>query len=138
MIFDKKTMFSDGQAVVADAASSEYVDAGPGIKNIGVGAEIFLHAQVVEDFNNLTSLKVKVQQDDNSSFNSPTDLVETGEVLAADLVAGYVFNIPVPQKITQRYLRLYYDTTGDAPTTGKITAGLVTDRDGGEHPDLTA
>ena len=71
MLFDKKTMFSDAQAITADAASSEYVDAGPGIKNIGVGAELFLHAQVVEDFNTLTSLKVKVQQDDNSSFNSP-------------------------------------------------------------------
>ena len=31
----------------------------------------------------------------------------------------------VPRGTNERYMRLYYDVTGTAPTTGKITAGLV-------------
>jgi len=135
MVFDKRVMFCEGQAVNAAGPSSGHIDLGPGLANLGVGGELYLHVQVVEDFDNLTSLKVALQEDDNDSFSSPTTLVESGAVPLAELKAGYVFNLAVPAGISQRFQRLYFTPSGTAPTTGKITAGYLTDRAAGVHPD---
>lgn len=130
MIFDRQTLFSDAQAVTADAASTNVIDLGPianGIvRNVGLGKRIPLVIQVVEDFNNLTSLEVKVQVDSDPAFGSPKDVATTGAIAEADLVPGKRFSIDyVPRDTNERYVRLYYDVTGTAPTTGKVTAGIV-------------
>lgn len=138
MIFDKQSLFSDAQAITADAASTNVIDLGPtgtpvgGVaplaRDLGAGGPVPLRIQVVEAFNNLTSLNVILQACDAEGFGSGVEvLAETGEVALADLLAGKVL-MPqyVPQGANKRYLRLYYDVTGTAPTTGKITAGLVT------------
>lgn len=135
MIFDKKSLLSDAQAITADAASTNVYDSGahgtpvgasaPLGRDHGKGCKIPLRIQVVEGFNNLTSLAVQVQVDDNEAFNSPK-VVMTHTALVADLVAGYVFPIDtIPLGTNERYLRLYYDVTGSAPSTGKITAGVT-------------
>lgn len=129
MIFDRTNLLSDAQAITATAASTNVIDNGPiasGIvRDIGKGKQIPLLAQVVEAFNNLTSLTVALQVDDADTFPSPKT-VWSQTIVAADLKAGKVV---VPEYITrgtdERYMRLYYTVTGTAPTTGKITAGIT-------------
>jgi len=129
MIFDQQTLLSDAQAITATAASTNVLDLGPikaGIvRDIGKGKQIPLLIQVVETFNNLTSLAVALQVDDNEAFGSPKT-VWTSTVVLADLKAGKVV-IPeyIPRGTDERYLRLNYTVTGTAPTLGKVTAGVT-------------
>ena len=88
--------------------------------------DIPLRIQVTTAFATLTSLKVAVQVDDNSSFSSATTVLETETIAAATLVAGYQFNIDkFPLKTSERYVRLYYTVAGSDATAGAITAGVV-------------
>lgn len=125
MIFDN--LLSNAQAITATAVSTNIHDLGPLriTRDIGKGKPIPLLIQVVEAFNNLTSLTVALQVDDNSAFSS-AKTVWSSTIVLADLKAGRVV---VPEFITrgtdEQFLRLNYTVTGTAPTTGKITAGVT-------------
>lgn len=129
MIFDRQTLLSDAQAITATAASTNAIDLGPigtgMVRDIGKGRATPLMIQVVEDFNNLTSLAVALQVDNDAAFGSPKT-VWSSTIALADLKAGKVI---VPEFITrgtdERYMRLNYTVTGTAPTTGKVTAGVT-------------
>ena len=130
MILDNQTLLSNAQAITADAGSTNQIDLSPRasgiVRDIGPGKPIPLLVQVVEAFNNLTSIVVSIQTDEDSAFGSPTTVASTGAIPLASLVAGYQFNLNyIPRDTQERYMRLYYDITGTAPTTGKITAGVV-------------
>lgn len=129
MILDQNLILSDAQAVTATAASTNVIDLGVS-RDIGPGYEIPLLIQVVEDFNNLTSLTVDVQTDDASNFGTATSLASQTIALAS-LKAGAKSAIQCIPVGTKRYLRINYTVTGTAPTTGKVTAGVVT----GELPN---
>jgi hypothetical protein len=129
MIFDRQTLLSDAQAITANGASTNVINLGPIktglIRDIGKGEPLPFLIQVVESFNNLTSLDVTIQTDDNEAFASPKDVIKTTTLLA-DLKAGKV--IPpshIPRGTSELFLRLLYTVTGTAPTAGKITAGFV-------------
>lgn len=135
MIYDAQTRFSYAQAVTATAASTNVIDLlAAGIpygndvalsRDLGI-FDIYLRIQVVTAFATLTSLKVAVQTDDNSSFSSATTVLETEAIPAASLVAGYQFNInEFPLKTSERYVRLYYTVAGSDATAGAVTAGVV-------------
>lgn len=130
MIFDRQTLLSDAQAITADAASTNVIDLGPiksgMVRDIGKGKPIPLLIQVVETFNNLTSMTFALQTDDNEAFSSAKTVWVSGSIALADLVAGKQI-IPeyIPRGTNERYMRLYYDITGTAPGTGKVTAGVV-------------
>lgn len=136
MIMDRTLLFSDRQAITADAASTNIVDLGetgtvygassPVVRDVGLGNSIPLVVTVTETFNNLTSLAIQVQVDDNSSFSS-AKTVSSSTHLLADLTAGSKYLLPdsIPAGTNERYVRLYYDVTGTAPSTGKITAGVT-------------
>lgn len=135
MILDKENLLSDGQAITATAPSTNYIDLGPTGKvvggsanlarDIGKGQPLPIRVQVTEAFNNLTSLDIDLQVDDNTSFSTPRS-VQKATVALADLVAGRVNAFDyVPAGTNERYLRLNYTVTGTAPTTGKVTAAIV-------------
>lgn len=126
MYLDNQTLLSDAQAITGNATSTNIIDFSTD-RDMGKGAPVKLLVQVAEDFNNLTSLNIKVETDDNSSFLSATTLVETGEIALASLVQGYIAALHVVPRGTQRYMRLSYNVTGAAPAAGKITAGVVGD-----------
>jgi len=140
MIFDNTLLFSDAQAITADAGSTNTIDLGATgtpfgasaalVRDIGKGCKIPLSISVVEAFNNLTSIEISLQVDDNSGFASPKTAARSAVIVLADLTAGKQIDFPdyIPQGANERYLRLYYDITGTAPTTGKITAGVVASR----------
>ncbi len=123
MLLDQQALFSAAQVITATAASTNVIDTGSA-KDVGKYGDIPLLIQVVEGFNNLTSLTVTVQTDDNSAFSSAADVLSMTIPLAS-LVLGYKSPvITLPMKM-ERYIRLNYTVTGTAPTTGKVTAGIT-------------
>lgn len=135
MLFDLQSMFSDKQAITATAASTNVIDlgavdtpkhaVGPITRDLGKGRPIPVSISVNEAFNNLTSLAVALQVDDDVAFGSPKT-VATVTVALADLVVGKrIAPFYIPEGVDERYVRLNYTVTGTAPTTGKVTAGLV-------------
>jgi hypothetical protein len=138
MIQSLQSTFSNDQAITASAASTNIYDlmangtvvgAGSALpRDEGKGHKIPLRIQVTETFATLTSLKVAVQQDDDAAFGSAAVVLESEAILAATLVAGYVFNIDsIPLKTTKRYIRLYYTVAGSDATAGKIRAFIPMD-----------
>lgn len=130
MILDTQALFSDAQAITATAASTNTLDFGPispAIKTFdaGKGDEVALLVQVVEDFNNLTSLNIALELDSTTTF-TPDRTIDLGTYALAQLKAGrQIACDDLPRGITLQYGRLKYTVTGTAPTTGKITAGIV-------------
>lgn len=134
-IFSAEQMFSDAQAITASAASTNIIDLGaPGTphggaaaltRDIGKGTPIPVLIQVTAAFNNLTSLKVAIEVDDNSGFSSATE-VASETIVLANLTAGKQSHLMyVPQGTNERYMRVYYTVTGTAPTTGTVDAGIT-------------
>lgn len=130
MILDTQALFSDAQPVTATAASTNTIDFGPispTIKafDVGKGDEVSLLVQVVEDFNNLTSLSIDLELDTTTTF-TPDKVIPLATCTLAQLKAGMqIARDDLPRGITMQYGRLKYTVTGTAPTTGKITAGIV-------------
>lgn len=129
MIFDELTLLSDRQAITATARSTNVIDLGASTikRDVGKGVRrIPIRIQVVEPFNNLTSLTVALQVSNDPTFATGVKTVWSHTAVAADLVAGYVV---VPEHVTRgtdlRYMSLNYTVAGTAPTTGRVTAGIT-------------
>jgi hypothetical protein len=127
MILDANTVFSNAQAITASAGSSNAIDLGSD-RDAGGGRPIEIFAQVVQDFATLTSLQVSLQTDDDPLFATPVSLQQTAAIPVVSLKTGYQFALSTLPRGCQRYLRLYYTVAGSQATAGKITAGLVLER----------
>ena len=137
MIIDATTLFSSAQSITATVASTNIIDLGaPGtvygaasaiVRDIGRGADVPLKCTVVESFNNLTSLTISIETDDNSGFSTPATVFTSPTYGLADLATGARNLLPenVPIGTNERYMRLKYTVAGTAPTLGKITAGVT-------------
>lgn len=137
MIFDKTLMFSDAQVITADAPSDNTIDllatgspygGSPINKDVGRSVHVPVSITINEAFNNVTSLQVQVQ---TSPDNTTWTTIESGIVIPLSvLVAGHQVKVidSLPEGTNARYVRLFYDITGTAPTTGKVTAGVVMSR----------
>lgn len=140
MIMDRTLLFSDGQAITATAASTNVVDLGatgtvygasaPLVRDIGNGRDVDLFVGVTQSFNNLTSLTISIETDDNAAFSSATTVFTSPAYSLAQLATGAKYLLPdtLPVGTNERYVRLKYTVAGTAPTTGKITAGVVDGR----------
>ena len=140
MIMDATLQLSNAQPVTADTASTNTIDLGATgtaygaaaalTRDIGKGLGVPLLVTVTETFNNLTSMNILIQVDDNVSFTSPNTVYRSPEYLLADLAMGKKYLLPdsFPVDTNERYVRLFFDITGTAPTTGKVTAGAVMSR----------
>lgn len=140
MILDDTLVLSDSQAITATAASTNIIDLGaagtaygasaPVRRDVGRATHIPILVTVVEAFNNLTSLTVALQVDDDVAFGSPTTVATGPAIPLASLTAGAQINWPaeLPEGVNERYMRLNYTVAGAAPTTGKIVAAIVAGR----------
>lgn len=122
MILDEQGLFSNKQAITSSCVSTNILDLGNREVSFGTPVELFI--QVAEAFNNLTSLTIKVQTSKEEDFSDSVDLIEQ-KMLLADLEKGAVSSIKFLPKGNLGYMRLNYDVTGTAPTTGAILAGIV-------------
>ena len=122
MILDEQGLFSNNQKITATAASTNILYLGKSEVSFGTPVEVFI--QITEDFNNLTSLSIKVQTATDEVFTTAVDLIEQ-TILLANLKKGAVSNIKFLPKGNLGYMRLLYTVTGTAPSTGGILAGVV-------------
>lgn len=142
MILDDTLTFSDGQAITATARSTNIVDMGaagtayghgaPLRRDVGLATSIPILVTVTEGFNNLTSLQVQLEVDDDPAFGSPK-VVAVGPAITlagGGLAAGKQINFPaeLPVGTDERFVGLRYTVAGTAPTLGKITAAIVAGR----------
>lgn len=129
MLLDKENLFSDNQAITADAASTNVINIADGnFKEVAFGTPIPIRIQVTEGFTGASSLEIKVQTATDAAFTTPVTLATTGAIGSANLTAGYVAPINFIPKGNLGYMRLYYDVTvasGGSISAGKITAGIV-------------
>jgi hypothetical protein len=137
MIFDATTLFSNAQAITATSASTNIIDLGATgtvfggataiARDVGKGREVSMRASVVESFNNLTSLSIGIETDDNTAFASAKTVWTSPAYTLAELATGAKLLLPdeLPVGTDERYLRLKYTVAGTAPTLGKITAGVT-------------
>ena len=140
MIMDKTEEFSLAQAITADTASTNTIDLGATgtaygaaaaiVRDVGKGNSIPLIVTVVESFNNLTSMNVLVQTSVDTAFTTPITVYRSPEYTLAQLAVGAQYLLPdaLPVETNKRFVRLFYDITGTAPTLGKVTAGVVAAR----------
>lgn len=124
MYIDAQNLFSDAQAITADAASTNIVDLGSTYDN-GPGGPYVVAINLPEAFNTLTSLTFQLQCDNDVAFGSARTLTQL-TVALAELTLGAKFSLPVPLERVERYVRLNYDVTGTNPTLGKVDAWLTT------------
>lgn len=126
MNIDAKLIFSEDQALVATADSTNHIDLGNVTQ--GSGGPLWLVVVVTEAFVTATSYEVELfDSADDSSFAVPKVPITTGAVAVATLVAGYTaIKVPLPDSI-RRYLKLVYTEVGSTGTAGKFTA-FITDK----------
>jgi hypothetical protein len=126
MIFDSTNKFSSTQVVTTTAASTNAIDLGVSLRDVGNGETVPVYIRVDADFATLTSLQVVVQTDDAENFGSAVTVVSSAAIGVADLLEGYQFAIiQLPLGLVGRYIRLNYVVVGTAATTGSITAGVT-------------
>lgn len=122
---DAQLLFSDAQAITADAASTNLIDLGVA-RNLfqGKSMSVVISADVAADLTTTDeTYVVRLDTDDNSSFSSATTLVSQ-TVPAADLALYKIVVLGVPATAAvERYIRLYYDVGGTTPTV-TVTAYL--------------
>lgn len=124
MIMDRTLLFSDRQAITATTASTNLVDLGAA-RNMSPGRTVPLAIAITEAFNNLTSLTVSIETDDNAAFTTPTTVSAGVTYPLADLALGKPMLLPDVLTGKERYVRLKYTVVGTAPTAGRITAGVT-------------
>lgn len=123
-ILDQKNIFSDSQAITATADSTKKVNVMPYIGRIDP-CEVYLTVKVVEDFNNLTSLDVDLQQASTES-GSYTSVAKLSAVPLASLKKGYKFGFrALPATAKSPWFKIVYTVNGSAPSTGKIFAAFT-------------
>jgi hypothetical protein len=123
-MIDRVVLFGENQPITTSIQSIDTLDMRADGVDVGSGQPVELLIQVSETFNNCDSLTVSFQTSNSFGFGSPVNVVETSLPLA-DLVAGRRFPLSFIPRDCRRYIRIFYDVVGAAPSSGAITAAAV-------------
>ena len=132
MIFDRVNMFSMNERKLTTGMEDLQI----GVVNVGVAGwgykqrcQPWIIAQIDEAYNNLNNLTLTLAySQDDSTY---TTILTTGAIVRASLVRGAALinqAFPaLPLAHEARYLRGTWTLSGSAPTTGRLTFGLLPD-----------
>lgn len=119
MFLDAQTLLWDATALSADAESTNAYDLALTTNDPSKGEPLVavITVDVAADYTTGNeTYQFNVIQSANSNLSSPDVLLER-VIAAADLTAGSIHIMPIPQDaITKRYLGLQYDGGGTTPT----------------------
>jgi hypothetical protein len=124
MYIDKALQVSNEQAVTASAASTDVIDFGQANPNTGLNENLTMAftVDVTATASGSATVVFSIQDSaDNSTF---ADVIATGVIAKADIVAGAQFLLPMPPK-HRRYVRGYYTVATGPLTAGKVSAQAV-------------
>lgn len=126
MYIDAQLLFSDAQAITADATSTNVVDLSQASRNMGDGeplAVVFTVDVAADSTTGDETYEFEIHTDDNAALSSSTQVVAS-VIAAAALTAGsqHVIVLP-PNYAFERYLGVKYDVGGTTPTI-TVTAFL--------------
>lgn len=128
MYLDAQNLYSDQQAVTVAAASTNYIDH-RAARDLGTGKDIYLVVQVdgeaMDDAGSNSTLAVVLQTDDNTSFSSATNAQTIGTFSAVSASGTRLVAKLQPEKINERYSRVYYTPANGNLSSGKFTAFLT-------------
>jgi hypothetical protein len=126
---DANTYMSDGQAITASAASTEYID----VQNAGLGIDgPWVVVRTTEAFATLTSLTVAVETDSATNFGTKRILFSSGAIATANLTINKeLVKFQLPHDC-RRYIRIYYTVAGTNASAGKVTAFVAADVNQGQ------
>ena len=130
MFIDSQLLFSDAQAITAAAASTNSVDFGAGVKDLGLGESIFVAINVdvaLTDGGSDSTLTVALQTDTDPAFGSPTTVKTLITIPALAAIGSAYFASIEPGDIAERYCRLYFTPNSGNLTTGSVTCAIVKD-----------
>lgn len=125
MYIDSQLLFSDAQAVSADAGSTNVIDLGAAA-NVFAGepmAVVIVVDVAADGTTTDETYEFQIETDDNAAFSSATDVL-LHSIGYASLTAGSKHILPIPAGATlERYIRLYYNVGGTSPSV-TVTAFL--------------
>lgn len=132
MILSAQQLFSDDQAITANADSTNVIDLGVAATpyggqaalnaDVGKGAKIPILIQITEAFDNMTSLEIRISTGATTALG--TTIVSEVILLAAAVVGKQMVINVLPENITERYLGIEYVIVGTGPSVGRVTAGI--------------
>lgn len=151
MLLDKNNMFSVQQDLAKAAASylsDKSIDLGPtgtipsmfqapgqtNLRNPGNGEPVGVLIQVVQTFTSggAGTLKAELVMAADAALTSSLVVLEASDTIAlATLVQGYKFAIAAKlpdDRVTSRYLGVRYTIGTATMTAGKVSAGIVVDK----------
>ena len=128
MLTDLENYFDNNIEHVASEASDQYINLGAA-RNIGAGRNLYVVAIVNVALAGGTSMTLKLQSDDNTSFSSATDLQTVKAFLTSGSAAGETAIVRLaPITTPERYIRGYWTESG-AVTAGTFTVFICDDVD---------
>jgi hypothetical protein len=135
MYVDHNLLYSEDQAITADAVSTNVVKH----DNIGIGRgeKMSLVLQVTEAFNTLTNLIVSLQADSVVTMDDTVQTVLSKTILLADLTLGAQFVLGESEILNPDvdiFSNIKYDVTGSNPTTGKLNCFWAKDVQNVKNP----
>lgn len=134
-VFDGTLNPTAGAAVTATRVSTNTIDWLVG-RDMGAGDILGVHVQILQAFNNLTSLQIGLQVCDTVGGTYLT-LLTTPAIPVAQLIIGasvFRYSFPMNQvlnatagvlKTPGRFVQLAYTVVGTAPTTGTVFSYLT-------------
>ena len=131
MILDLSTRFSNGQAVTADAISTNVLDlrngSAPVLADEGIlGADLWLVVRVGTAFATATSITFTLESDSTADLATSATVHYTQTVLLAALTANtVVVRTKLPSGNYERYLGMRYTVNGADATAGTLDAFLT-------------
>ncbi len=147
MLLDNENLFSDNQDLAIAAStvwSTNCIDLGAAATDnmgntvptdLGKSSRAQLLCQVVQTFTSggAGTLSVELVSgtgvDGSNNINAGTTVRSTsGVITLATLIAGYNVAVAIPVGVTHRYIQLRFTVATATMTAGKITAGIVLDR----------
>jgi hypothetical protein len=142
MMLDKQACFSEAQNLAQAAGTylgtNAYDQGAAALDSLGntipkdMGRSYFteLLVQVTETFTSggAGTLQVNLITDDAEALGSPTIIQSTPVLALATLKAGYQFRLQLPGGLAERYLGVQYVIGTATMTAGKVTAGLLANK----------
>ncbi len=127
MLMDALLLFSNAQAITANAASTSHIDLSQA-RSIGTGMNLYVVTVIttaLADSGSNSTVTVDLQYDSTTTFTP--DQSQTLYSLGAVAAAGTIYAARIAPEVTNyRYVQLYYTMVNGDLSSGNVTSFITT------------